>query len=158
MFGAIADGAAHIDRAVAANPNLAWAWNASAVARAFSGEPDAGVEHAVHAMRLSPLDPNFFAMKALAGLGHFFAARYDEAYACAEAALRVRSDFPLAIGVAAASAAYAGRLVDAQRAMARLLQINPTLNLSNLPHWLPLQRPEDLARWAEGLRKAGLPG
>ncbi len=157
MFGVIADGAAHIDRALAANANLAWAWNASAVARAFSGEPDAAVEHAVHAMRLSPLDPNFFAMKALAGLGHYFAARYDEAYACAEAALRVRSDFPLAVGVAAASAAYSERLADAQRAMARLFQINPTLNLSSLPHWLPLQRPEDLARWTEGLRKAGLP-
>jgi len=157
MFGAIADGAAHIDRALALNPNLAWAWNSSALARAFCGEADTAVEHAVHAMRLSPLDPNFFATNAIAGLGHFFAGRHDEAYSCAEAALRVRSNFPLAAAVAAASAACAGRLADAEQAMTRLLQIDPTLNLSNLSQWLPLQRPEESVRWAEGLRKAGLP-
>jgi TolB-like protein len=157
MFGAVADGAAHIDRAVALNPNLAWAWNASAMARAFAGQADEAVEHAEHAMRLSPLDPNFFAMKALAGLGHFFAGRHGDAYSCAEAALRMRSNFPMAAAVAAAGAACSDRLAEAERAMAYLLQIVPSLRLSNLSHWLSLQRPEDIARWADGLRRAGLP-
>ncbi|MEZ5832580.1 MAG: adenylate/guanylate cyclase domain-containing protein [Dongiaceae bacterium] len=157
MFGEIADGAAHIDRALAHNPNLAWAWNASAVANAFSGDADAAVEQAEHAMRLSPLDTNFFAMEALAGLGHLLAGRYDEAYSCAEAASRVQPNFPLSVAIAAASAAHAGRFDNAQLAMARLLQISPALNRSNLSQWLPLQRPQDFTLWAEGLRKAGLP-
>jgi hypothetical protein len=41
--------------------------------------------------------------------------------------------------------------------MARLRQIDPALNLSNFKDLLPFRRPEDFARFAEGLRLAGLP-
>ncbi len=41
--------------------------------------------------------------------------------------------------------------------MTRIRQIDPTLRLSNLKDLTPLRRPEDMARFAEGLRKAGLP-
>jgi hypothetical protein len=41
--------------------------------------------------------------------------------------------------------------------MARLRELNPTLRMSNLKDLLPILRPEDLQRWAEGMRKAGLP-
>jgi adenylate cyclase len=57
----------------------------------------------------------------------------------------------------AASAAMAGRQEQALKAMARLRELDPTLRISNLKDVTPLRRPEDLARYAEGLRKAGLP-
>jgi len=42
--------------------------------------------------------------------------------------------------------------------MARLRQLDPVLRISNLSDVAaPLRRPEDLAKWEEGLRKAGLP-
>jgi hypothetical protein len=41
--------------------------------------------------------------------------------------------------------------------MQRLCEIDPALRVSNLREWLPIRRPEDFAKWAEGLRKAGLP-
>ena len=41
--------------------------------------------------------------------------------------------------------------------MARLRQLDPALRLSNLKDLLTLRRPEDFAKWEEGLRKAGLP-
>jgi len=41
--------------------------------------------------------------------------------------------------------------------MARLRDLDPTLRISNLQELTPLQRPQDVARYAEGLRKAGLP-
>jgi hypothetical protein len=42
--------------------------------------------------------------------------------------------------------------------MARLREIDPGLRLSNLAGLAPpFRQPEDLARWTEGLRKAGLP-
>jgi adenylate cyclase len=59
--------------------------------------------------------------------------------------------------VAAAGHALAGRLDQAQKAMARLRQIDPTLRVSDLKHVLPFRRSEDIARYEEGLRKAGLP-
>jgi hypothetical protein len=41
--------------------------------------------------------------------------------------------------------------------MRRLRELDPALRLSNLKDLLPYHRPEDLATFAEGLRKAGLP-
>jgi hypothetical protein len=46
---------------------------------------------------------------------------------------------------------------EAQQAMARLRQIDPELRISNLKDLTPLRRPEDRARYEEGMRKAGLP-
>jgi len=62
--------------------------------------------------------------------------------------------------VACGAIAYAlsDRIVEAREAMARLREIDPTLRLSNLERVAPpLRRPEDRARFADGLRRAGLP-
>jgi hypothetical protein len=49
------------------------------------------------------------------------------------------------------------RLDQAHKAMVRLRAIDPTLRVSDLRQMVPFRRPEDLARFEEGLRKAGLP-
>jgi hypothetical protein len=41
--------------------------------------------------------------------------------------------------------------------MAHLRELDPSLRVSNLNEVFPLRRPNDLAKFAEGLRKAGLP-
>jgi tetratricopeptide (TPR) repeat protein len=157
LFGEMADGDAFLERALALNPNLAWAWHIGGFAKACCGQPDAAVAQATHAMRLSPQDPQYFAMQAVAALGHFLAGRDQEAHASAQAAQRELPNFTVAAGVAAASAALLGRDADAADAVARLLQIDPERRLSNLALWLPFRRPDDMALWTEGLRKAGLP-
>jgi hypothetical protein len=53
--------------------------------------------------------------------------------------------------------AFAGRIEETHRAMVRMRQLDPALRISNLSDRLPPMRPEDLERYAEGLRKAGLP-
>ena len=62
-----------------------------------------------------------------------------------------------AFRIAAASNALAGRLEDAQKAMARLRELDPTVRVSDLRDLITRRRPEDATRYAEGLRKAGLP-
>jgi len=42
-------------------------------------------------------------------------------------------------------------------ALSRLRRIDPALRVSNLGDITPLRRPEDIARYAEAMRKAGLP-
>ena len=56
-----------------------------------------------------------------------------------------------------ASHALTGRPDEAQRAMKHLRELDPTLRVSNLADWLPIRRLDDLATFADGLRKAGLP-
>jgi TolB-like protein len=157
-------GASLIDRALLLNPNLAEAWHFSGWVRIYLGEPEVAIEHLTHAMRLSPLDPLTFVTQMAIAFAHFFAGRYLNASSWAEKALaaspprlRDRSVYHPALLIAAASNALAGRLEEARSAIERSRALNPTPHVSNLKNQIPLRRPEDLARYAEGLRKAGLP-
>jgi TolB-like protein len=146
-----------IDRALVLNPNLAVAWYASGYLRVFLGEPEVAIEHFAHAMRLSPLDVQLFAMQAGTALAHFLAGRYDEASSWAERALWEQANYVSTVRIAAASNALAGRLEEAQKFARRLRELDPMLRISNLKDYFPLQRSEDLTRYQDGLRKAGLP-
>jgi adenylate cyclase len=158
VVGELEYGDALIDRALALNPNLSWAWHFSSLAKAFLGQPDIAIERASRAMRLSPQDPHQFGMKIGMAWAHFFACRYEEAFSWAQAAVREQSNFFMAICVAAASAALAGKAEEATKAMARLRELNPTLRVSNLRTFVPVYRAQDFERWTQGLEKAGLPG
>jgi TolB-like protein len=150
-------GAAFIDRALRLNPNLADAWHFSGWVRVYLGEPELAIKHFAHAMRLNPLDPLTFIVQMGIAFAHFFAGRYDDASSWAEKALREKPEYHNALRVAAASNALARRMDEAHSAMARSLRLHPTPHISNLKTEVPLRRPEDLARYVEGLRKAGLP-
>src|SRR5262249_45432603 len=149
--------AAFIDRALALNPNLSAAWNLSGWVRAYRSELDLAVEHQARAMRLSPLDPILYNMQVGTAFAHFLADRHDEASEWANRALREQPNYPAATRILAASKALAGQPDDAQEAMTRLRGLDPSLRVSNLGEVYPLRRPEDLAKLAEGLRKAALP-
>src|SRR6266436_9753645 len=151
------DAAAFMDRGLAVNPNVTQAWTLSAWLRVWRGEQDLALEHVAHAMRMSPLDPSVSIMHGATAYAHFLASRYDMVSSCAEKAMRDNPIFLLAICISAASNAFAGRLEPAQKAMARALESNPGLRASNLRDLAPFRRAEDLATFAEGLRKAGLP-
>jgi adenylate cyclase len=158
VVGDLDDGAALIDRALALNPNLAAAWHYSGWTRIWLGEPDMAIEHLARAMRLSPLDPLIGRVQVATAHAHFFAGRYDMASSSAGMALRDRPDYVAALRIAAASHVFAGRLEQVQKALTRLRQLAPALRVSNLRDMLgPYRRPEDIARYEEGLRKAGLP-
>jgi TolB-like protein len=151
------DAVAFMDRGLAVNPNLARAWTFSAWLRVWRGEPDLALEHSARAMRLSPLDPAMYAMHGAMAYAHFLAGRYDMASSCAEKARRENPTFLLTISISAASNALAGRLEPARKDMARALELNADLRAANLGDLTPFRRAEDLAMFANGLRKAGLP-
>src|SRR5215471_6364291 len=152
VLGALDEGSAFINRALVLNPNWAPAWATSGWARVWLGEPEVAIQHFAQAMRLSPLDPLMPLMLAGTALGHFIAGRYDEASSLAENALRDQPTFLQAIRTAAASKALAGRLDEARMASAPLRHLDPTLRISNLKDVAPFRRPDDLAKYAEGLR------
>jgi adenylate cyclase len=154
----LAVGAALIDRSLVLNSNSAEAWNFGGWVKNFLGEPEPALERFAHAMRLSPLDPRLTAMRSGTAIAHFLLGRYDEAVSWAAMALQDNPDFQPGLRIAAASNAMAGRPEQAHKAMARLRQLNPVLRVSTLKDMRgPYRRAEDLARYEEGLRQAGLP-
>ena len=151
-------GAALIDRALVLNSNLAEAWHFGGWAKNWLGEPKTAIERFARAMRLSPFDPRMSGMRAGTAAAHFFLGRYDDAASWAEMALQDNPDFQPGLRYAAASNAMAGRPEQAHKAEARLRLLNPTLRVSTLKDVLgPFRRAEDLSRYEEGLRLAGLP-
>jgi len=156
LAGDIDGGIALIDRARLLNPNLASAWFLGGILHVLRGETDAAIEDLAHAARLSPLDPEMFRMQVGMALAHFFAGRFDCALTWAEKALGNLPSLLAAVALVAASHALSGQMEKAQEAMQRLHELDPSLRISQLKDWLPIQRPEDLARLADGLRLAGL--
>jgi TolB-like protein/Flp pilus assembly protein TadD len=157
LTGDVDGSIALLDRALTLNPNLASAWFLGGFLRIWHGEPDGAVEHFSRAMRLSPLDPEMYRMQGGMAAAHLFARRFDSASLWAEKSFRHLPSFLMVVAVLAASHALAGRMDEARRAMHHLRRLDPDLRIANLGDWLPVRRPEDLATFADGLRKAGLP-
>jgi TolB-like protein len=150
-------GAHFVDRARALNPNLASAWWASGWARVHLGDPEVALVHFAQAMRLSPVDPMMFLMQTGMAFAHFIAGRSEEAASWAERAWREKPNWLNTLRIAAASHGLAGHLDRAQLAIARLREIDPEFRVSSVKGIARFSRPEDFARYEEGLRKAGLP-
>jgi TolB-like protein len=151
------DATAFMDRGLAVNPNFAIGWMLSAWLRVWRSEPDLALDKVAHAIRLSPLDPYVSGMYGATAYAHFLTSSYDMASSWAEKAMRDNPTFLQAICMTAASNALAGRREPARSAMARALECNPDLRISNLRDLAPFRRAEDLATFAKGLREAGLP-
>ena len=125
--------------------------------RILLGDQETAIEHFTRSMRLSPLDP--FIMSSYSGVAfaHLLSGRFDEAASWAEKALRLQPKYFFTNVVRASVEAHCGRMEDAQQAIIRIREADPTLRISNLRDLEPLRRHEQFAIWADGMRKAGLP-
>jgi TolB-like protein/Tfp pilus assembly protein PilF len=150
-------GTRFIDHALELNPNLAVAWFHSGWLRVWIGDPDTAIRHFARFQRMSPIDPLLIRMNSGIAFAHVLAGRPDEAASFAERALAENPNSHQALRMTALSHALGGRIERARQAIGRLRQVDPALRISNLRDLTPLRRPEDIATYAEGLRKAGLP-
>jgi TolB-like protein len=153
------DGAGLVERALQLNPNLGSVLLASGWINVWLGEPEMAIRHLTQAIRLSPVDPHMHMIHGAIAHAHFFAGRFDESIQWAQKALREhRGDGLPLLRIAAASLAMSARDSDARKAVLRLLQVDPALRLSNFHETLgPYRHSEHIARYANALRKAGLP-
>jgi tetratricopeptide (TPR) repeat protein len=157
LAGDIDGGIALLDRALVLNPNLASAWFLGGFARVWDGDTDGAIARFAQAMRLSPLDPEMYRMKAGMAAAHMFAGRFDDASSWAEQAFTNLPSFLMVVGVIAACHALAGRGEQARQAMDRLRALDPDLRLANLRDWIPIRRQDHFETFRDGLRRAGLP-
>jgi tetratricopeptide (TPR) repeat protein len=143
-----------VERALTLNPNLNSAWLTSGFVRLYNGESEVAITHLEYTMRLSPFDRYIGLMWHGIAFAHLLAGRYDRSLSAAEQGMGNRVHD---LCVLAASNALAGRMNEARAVVARIRKGNPTLRIPTLKVLVPLRRPEDFARFAEGLRLAGLP-
>jgi TolB-like protein/Flp pilus assembly protein TadD len=147
---------AAFSRAVSLNPNSAAAHSHLSRAFAFAGRDREAIAHGEDAIRLSPLDPEMALFLGAIAVAHYTAGRYDEAARFTGEALRLRPGFQGAQRLRAASLAQLGRLDEARAQLAEALRDQPRLSLAWVEASVPYQTPELMARFLDGMRKAGL--
>jgi adenylate cyclase len=147
--------AAHLDRALALDPNSAWAWHRSGWLNIHRERPETAIEQFEHAIRLSPFDPMDFICLFGIGVAHFIAGRYDEAIAWTKKGLSQNPESYWAHRVLVPALVHAGRKEEAKHAATVLMESFPGLTISKVRRAL-VYGPRTMDRIVEGLREAGL--
>lgn len=151
------DAALLLDRAVEINPNETYALLHKAALLQFTDKGPASYPLAQRAMTLSPFDPHRYYFEAIIASAAFSAGRYDDALAHAGEAIRANRLYPSGSRVRAASLALLGRDAEAREAAETLLTVEPGLTVSGWLRKSPAAAFDVGRRFAEGLRRAGIP-
>ena len=146
-----------VDRALALDPNLAWAWTRRGFLKVYRGHALDAIACFERSIRLSPLDPFSFNCHIGLGLASFALGKPEEAIRWTERAMHEKAGITWAFRDLAVFFAAAGRIEEAKLALAKLIATRPHLTLSSVADALAFMEPPLLARYIEGLRIAGLP-
>jgi AraC-like DNA-binding protein len=145
-----------LERALALDPWLPYAWVRRGWGSAYAGDADGGLRELRLALELCPVGP----MRNIAFIGigaaHFALERYE---AAARWVTSGTKDFPGAVWadrIAAAAAARAGAKDEARRMARRLLRLDPHLSVERARTAWPFPA-GFMARLADGLQAAGVP-
>jgi adenylate cyclase len=145
-----------IERAIQLSPNFVPAIGIRGGIRALNGEPDSAIESINQAARLSPSD-GFMPIWMLCLFWAYYAkGQYDEAAKAALRGLRTAPDNPTLRRQLAAAYAMLDRMDEAKAALDEYLRIEPNHTIADARR-IPSSVPDDLERYLDGLRKAGLP-
>ncbi len=142
-------------RSVELDTNYADGYAQLASALIQAGRPKEGLAAVETAMRLNPARP-FFYLDVL-GRANFMLGRYDESARIYEEVVKNNPGFISGHRGLAAAYAYLGRIEDAEWEGAEILVLQPDFSLGREKASNAFKRPEDMERYLEGLRQAGLP-
>ena len=144
------------ERAIALNPNLALAWCFSGLAHSYMGRHEEALRRINVALRLSPSDPHGFFFDMALIMPHLMRGDYPSAIEAGRRAIEINPYFSSAYKGYLAALGLMDRPREAAEVLHRLLVLEPRFSVLEALNRSPLSRPEDIARYAEGLRRAGL--
>jgi len=154
---------AEAKRAIASDPNDADGYVTLASALSFTGRSSEALEQVERAMRLNPHYPPYYLYQL--GLAQFAINRLNEAATSLERAIALNRDDYWSQRLLLATYGLLGRRKDASKLLETLKEkdrrgivayLDP-LTIKAMAFWYPFAGAADAARFAEGLRKAGVP-
>jgi adenylate cyclase len=147
---------AELETAIALSPSFAHAHYGLGWVLCFAGRVDEALPCLENAFRLSPRDPLLFGFMAIRAVTLILMGRFEEASEWARAAIRQgRGIHPHVI--LASSLGHLDRIDDARRALEETLRLRLDYSCGLVERIMPFKHRQDLERFLEGLRKAGLP-
>ncbi|HEX6240014.1 MAG TPA: tetratricopeptide repeat protein [Polyangiales bacterium] len=150
------DAISRLEEALDLAPNAFVAHSLYGQVLAMGGHPDQGIHELELARKLSPRDPQLWTVLLTTALAHFAAERYSDAVEWAELAVRSRPHIAFCHAALAAARARLGDLGAAKRALQQALERHPDMHLEGFGPSFAATEPEIVARFADGLARAGL--
>jgi DNA-binding SARP family transcriptional activator len=144
------------DRAITLNPSLPLAWCLSGVSTSYLGRHEEAIAQLTQAERLSPQDPHAFFFDSALMLPHLLCGDFETAVTLGRRAIERNPSFSATYKACLSALGHLGRDSDAARVLARLLALEPGFSVRDAIERSPLMRRQDLALYAEGLRRGGL--
>ena len=154
--GARDEWAAMSARAIALNPNSAFAYARSGWVHTCSAKPETAIAHFERALRLSPKDMANWDVWTGLGFALLQAKRDDDAIAAGYFATQHGPKFSFAWRLLIAATALGGRFSEMRSAVSRLYELEPDFHVGPYKQWADLINPAAFARVTEGLLKAAL--
>jgi adenylate cyclase len=146
------------DRAIAASPSSAIAWTRSSPTYSYIGDAQEAIRRAEQGLRLSPLDLHIFFAHGILSLALYVADEHDEGIRWGRKSREENPRWTANLRFLAANLAAAGQLDEARDVRRALLAVEPGFRVDRFMESYPLRDPERRVRFAEHLRRAGLPG
>ncbi|MCO6415953.1 hypothetical protein JYK14_07145 [Siccirubricoccus sp. KC 17139] len=150
------EGAALHERALALNPNLAMAWVFSGMALSYLGRHEAALTRLDRYAQLAPCHPHAFFFDAARGIPALCLGQHEAAVEVGRKATALHAGLSYPYKTYLSALGHLGLVSEAAEVKARLLAIEPDFTLEKALRRTPLRRPEDVAHYEAGLRKAGL--
>ena len=144
-----------LERCTAVSPNYAQGIYARAWTEVLAGAPAASRAHVDLAMRLSPIDPLYYAMLATRALTHLRSGEHADAAAWAERAARSPGAHVLIAMIAAALHALNGDAVRAAAWAANVRERSPTLRWEQFIRAFPMPHDALRPRVMQALKQLG---
>ncbi|MBN9454371.1 MAG: winged helix-turn-helix domain-containing protein [Bosea sp.] len=144
------------EAALAISPSSALTYILGSVMFGWAGEAERAIAWSERGMRLSPFDPWAFAAFDAQAMSHLLRGRYDEACHAAYRSVQANPAHSITYVQLAAALVKLGRLEEARRAAARVLELHPAFRFSR--QFAGVNCAPELADVLDGtLRLAGLP-
>ena len=144
-----------LERALALDPNCAWAWSRLGWIENYSDHPQNAIQHFEQALRLSPIDPMNFNNYAGIGSAYEVAQIYDKAVEFYRRALQERPHATWIYRNLASALAGAGHVDEAKVAFAEMMRNYPGMTVSKFKEAMVFSGPT-LDRMARYLQSLGL--
>ena len=143
------------EKAVMLSPSHAEILGISAVVHNKSGQPQKGLELIKKAMRFSPIYPTWFL--SILGASYRYTGQMDAAVATVETGIKRGVKFTSGHVNLASIYGELGTPEKASKSVAQILEQDPEFSIKKYVAEVSYKNPQDLERFEEGLRKAGLP-
>lgn len=146
-----------VRRAIALDPESAYAYMTLATLPNFAGQPEQALVAVERSLDLSPEPVMLSWITFHEGLAHFLLRDYDEEVAVFRSLLNANPDLLPTHLFLAATYAEMGDLERARASANEVLRINPGYTVATLEQRMRYRDPDELARVATALRQAGVP-